>query len=58
MFYLKKVGKSYPLNGANYAILDDLGEIIFLYKTLKGVLNSSFWNNSSSTDCKIDQFYQ
>lgn len=58
MFKIKYVGKNYPLNGAIYAILDELNEIIYLYKTQRGVLNSSFWNSPASEDCKIALVYQ
>ena len=49
MYSIKWVGKNYPLYGAQYAILDEIGEIIMTYKNQGEAQNSSFLKRG----CKI-----
>ena len=42
MYKIKWVGKNYPLYGAQYAILDEIGEIIMTYMNQGEAQNSSF----------------
>ncbi len=42
MYSIKWVGKNYPLYGAQYAILDEIGEIIMTYMNQGEAQNSSF----------------
>ena len=42
MFKIKYVGKNYPLYGAKYAVLDEIGEIIMTYITEAEAHSSSF----------------
>jgi hypothetical protein len=42
MYRIKYIGKNYPLYGARYAILDEIGEIIITYMTEAEARSSSF----------------
>jgi hypothetical protein len=42
MYKIKYIGKNYPLYGAKYAVLDEIGEIIMTYITEGEARSSSF----------------